>query len=96
MKEKEIEISNFSGEYHSGQMVNVVGQVSQGYRAAFFGYLLPFAVVFITLILGVSLTKNEGFAGLMSITVLVPYYAILYFFRNKIKRSFEFEISAIN
>jgi len=77
-------------------MVNVIGRISQGYRAAFFGYLLPFLVVFITLILGVSLTKNEGFSGLLSLAVLVPYYAILYLFRNKIKRSFDFEISSIN
>ncbi len=96
MKEKEIEISRFSGNYHSGQMVNVVGRISQGYRAAFYGYLLPFLVVFITLILGVSVTKSEGLAGLLSLAILIPYYAVLYFFRNRIKRSFEFEISAIN
>jgi sigma-E factor negative regulatory protein RseC len=96
MKEKEIEISHFSGNYHSGQMVNVVGRLSQGYRAAFYGYLLPFLVVFTTLILGVSVTKNEGLAGLLSLAILIPYYAVLYFFRNRIKRSFEFEISAIN
>lgn len=96
LKEKEIEISHFSGDYHPGQMVNVVGRISQGYRAAFYGYLLPFGVVFVTLILGVTLTKSEGFAGLLSLAVLVPYYTILYFFRNKIKRSFDFEISSIN
>lgn len=96
MKEKEIEIFHFSGDYQPGQMVNVAGRISQGYRAAFYGYLLPFTVVFATLILGVSLTKNEGFSGLLSLAVLVPYYAILFIFRNKIKRSFEFEISSIN
>ena len=96
LKEKEIEISHFSGDYHPGQMVNVVGSVSQGYRAAFYGYLLPFAVVFLTLILGFSLTKSEGFAGLLALAVLGPYYTILYFFKNKMKRSFNFEISPIN
>lgn len=96
MKEKEIEIYRFSGNYYPGQHVNVVGRTSQGYKAAFYGYLLPFILVFATLILGVSLTKNEAFAGLLSLAILIPYYAVLYFFRNKIKRSFEFEISAIN
>lgn len=96
LKEKEIEISHFSGKFHPGQMVNVVGHISQGYRAAFYGYLLPFFVVFITLIIVFSLTKNEGIAGLLSLAALGPYYIILYFFRNKIRRSFDFEISSIN
>lgn len=96
LKEKEIEISHFSGKFHPGQMVNVVGHISQGYRAAFYGYLLPFFVVFITLIIVFSLTKNEGIAGLLSLAALGPYYIILYFLRNKIRRSFDFEISSIN
>ena len=96
MKEKEIEIVRFSGEYHIGQHVNIVGQASQGYKAAFYGYVLPFILVFITLILTISLTQSEGLGGLLSLAILIPYYAALYFFRNKLKRSFEFEISANN
>lgn len=96
MKEKEIEIYRFSGQYHKGQQVNIVGRTSQGYKAALYGYFLPFLIVFGTLILVRSLTKSDGLAGLSSLAVLIPYYIILYFFRNKIKRSFEFEISATN
>lgn len=96
MKEKEIEIYHFSGKYHPGQHVNIVGRTSQGFKAAFYGYILPFIVVFTTLILSVSITNNEGLSGLLSLAILVPYYAALYIFRNKIKSSFEFEIAAIN
>ena len=96
LKEKEIEIIHFSGEYYPGQHVNIVGSTSQGYKAAFYGYVLPFIVVFTTLILSTSLIENEGFAGFLSLAILVPYYAALYFFRNKLKKSFEFEISATN
>lgn len=96
MKEKEIEIYNFSGDYHPGQHVNIVGRTSQGFKAAFYGYVLPFILVFTTLILSISLTNSEGIAGLLSLAILIPYYAALYFFRNRIKRSFEFEIAAIN
>lgn len=94
MKEKEIEIRHFSGDFHPGQRVNIVGQISQGYRAAFFGYLLPFLVVFITLISVFMITGREGTAGILSLAVLIPYYAILYFFREKIRSSFDFQISA--
>jgi sigma-E factor negative regulatory protein RseC len=96
MKEKEIDIYRFDGEYHQGQLVNIVGQTSQGYKAAFYGYVLPFIVVFTTLLVTISLTHNDGLSGLLSLAILIPYYAVLYFFRNNLKRSFEFEISAIN
>ncbi|HZL08950.1 MAG TPA: SoxR reducing system RseC family protein [Prolixibacteraceae bacterium] len=94
MEEKEIEITHFSGEYKPGQQVNIVGHTSQGYKAAFYGYLLPFLLVLITLLLGTSITKSDGLAGILSLAILIPYYLALYFFRNKIKRSFEFEIAA--
>ncbi len=96
MKEKEIEIYHFSGNYHPGQQVNIVGRTSQGFKAAFYGYILPFMLVFTTLIISVSISNNEGLSGLLSLAILIPYYAVLYFFRNKIKSSFEFEIAAIN
>jgi sigma-E factor negative regulatory protein RseC len=58
--------------------------------------MLPFILVFATLLIAVPLTQSEGLSGILSLAVLIPYYAALYFFRNKIKRSFEFKISAIN
>lgn len=96
MKEKEIEIYRFSGEYKPGQTVNILGKTSQGYKAMFYGYVVPFILVFVTLIVSLSVTQSEGLAGLLSLVVLVPYYVVLYLFRNRLKRSFEFEISAIN
>lgn len=96
MKEKEIEIQHFSGNYSPGQRVNVVGKTRQGTKAVFFGYLLPFLFVFATLILSISLTNNEALSGMLSLAILLPYYGALYLFRNKLKRSFEFEIAAIN
>ena len=96
MKEKEIEIVRFSGEYQVGQHVNIVGRSSQGIKAVFYGYLLPFLLVLATLLFSISFTKSEGMAGLISLAVLIPYYGALYFFRNNLKRSFEFEISAIH
>lgn len=94
LKEKEIEIIHFSGEYYPGQHVNIIGSTSQGYKAAFYGYVLPFVLVLATLLISISLTKSDGLAGLLSLAILIPYYTALYLFRNKLKQSFEFEISA--
>lgn len=95
MKDKEIEIVRFSGEYHEGQHVSVFGKTSQGFKALFFGYVLPFILVFITLVVFISITQNEGLSGLISLAVLMPYYIGLYFFRHKLKEMLEFEIKPI-
>lgn len=96
MKEKEIEITHFIGNYFPGQHVNIIGQQSQGYKAAFYGYLLPFLLVFGTLIISLILTHSDGLSGLLSLAILIPYYSFLYLFKNQFKNSFEFNISATN
>jgi len=96
LKEKEIEIVRFSGKYYVGQQVNIVGTPAQGLKAVFYGYLLPFLFVIATLLVSISYTSSEGLAGLLALAALIPYYGTLYFFRNELKSSFEFEISAIN
>lgn len=92
MQEKEIDIYHFNGDYQPGQLVNVVGKTKQGYKAVFYGYLLPFIFVFVTLIISGIFIKSEGLTGILSLSVLIPYYVVLYFFRNQLKNSFEFEI----
>lgn len=95
MKEKEIEINHFSGDFQLGQTVEIVGKTSQGFKALFYGYLLPFLLVMFTLILFTSLQFSEGVSGLVSLSILIPYYLILYLTRNKIRKSFEFEIKPL-
>lgn len=94
-KEKEIEINHFSGKFHVGQTVEVVGKTSQGFKALFYGYLLPFLLIMIVLITLTSLQFSEGISGLLSLSILIPYYLILYFTRNRIRKSFEFEIKPL-
>jgi len=91
-QEKEIEISNFSGTYSPGEEVTVLFRETQGFQALFYGYVLPFLVVFLTLIITYSLTNNEVLAGLMSLGILIPYYITLYFFRDFLKKVFKFEL----
>ena len=96
MKEKEIEITRFSGRYEIGEQVILTGKTSQGYKAIFYGYILPFVLVLVTLILAVNTIHSEGLSGLLALAILIPYFLTLSLFRNKLKKSFEFEISAIN
>lgn len=95
MKDKEIEIAHFSGDFHAGQYVQVIGKTSQGFKALFYGYLLPFVLLMTVLIVASAVTGHEGLSGLLALSALLPYYLVLYLFRNKLKRSFEFEIKPL-
>ena len=95
MTEKEIEIDHDQGEFQIGQQVWVTGKSSQGFKALFLAYLLPFILVMAVLIISTKLSVNEGLGGLLSLGILIPYYLILYLFRNRLKHSFDFEIGPI-
>ncbi len=95
MKDKEVEIRHFAGDYSIGQQVTIVGRKSQGFKALFFGYLLPFILLMTVLIIATSINISEGTSGLLAIGILVPYYLVLYFMRNRMSKSFEFEIKPI-
>ena len=92
LEQKNVEIINSGQNVKIGEKVNVVMQRSLGFKALFLAYVLPFFILIIILILVFSITHNEGISGLISVGILLPYYLSLYFFREKIKRSFSFEI----
>ncbi|MDX9882893.1 MAG: SoxR reducing system RseC family protein [Prolixibacteraceae bacterium] len=95
-KDKTVEIVRSSGLYHVGQQVVVIGRSSQGFKALFYGYVFPFVLVITTLFTSTSITGNEGVSGILSLSILVPYYFGLFLFRNKLKKAFEFEIKSIS
>jgi len=92
VQDKEIEITNFSKIYSPGQMVTVVFQQSQGFTAVIWSYVVPFILVFVTLIVAVSVTGNELIGGLVALAILVPYYITIYFSRHLLKKAFKFEV----
>lgn len=79
-------------DYKTGQNVNVKMKKSLGTKAVMLGYFFPFLLVLISLIVLINFVSSEGIAGLISIGLLVPYYTILYFFRNRLNKTFVFEI----
>ena len=93
----EIEVRNLevpsSGKlYQAGEKVLVVLQQSHGFRAVFLGYILPFLILLISLVILLKLTNNEALAGLLSISSLIPYYLILWLLRGQINESFKFRL----
>jgi sigma-E factor negative regulatory protein RseC len=91
-KEKQIVIENPGNRYNTGEKVDIILARSLGFKALFWGYVLPFLIVFFTLIISLSLTNREGFAGIAALLILVPYYLLLKLFNHRITREFVFKL----
>ena len=79
-------------DYKNGESIEVYFKQSLGFRALFLGYVLPFLILVISLITLMSITQNELLSGVISLMLLIPYYLILYFSKDKIKKTFAFSI----
>jgi sigma-E factor negative regulatory protein RseC len=93
MEEKIINVRIPEGkEYNVGESVIIVLSQSVGLKAVMLGYIYPFLVMFISLIIMVNITDNQGVAGLVSLGMLIPYYGVLYITRQYQKEVFDFRI----
>ena len=66
--------------------------IGQGNKAAVLAYLIPIILLLAVLFTCLGIGLGEGLSALISIAVLIPYYTILYFQRDKLKRRFEYRI----
>jgi sigma-E factor negative regulatory protein RseC len=92
MQEKTIEVFNHSGSYKVGDNVSVVMSPNLGYKAIILGYLLPFAVLLLVIIVMQMLTGNELVSGVTALASLVPYYILLSLFNKALHRTFNFQL----
>ncbi len=93
---KEEKIVEIQGIYSvaPGENVRVLMKQSSGFTAVLFGYVMPLVLVLAVLIILVSASVQELTAGIGSVAVLVPYYLIIYLFRNRINKKFTFTLKA--
>jgi len=90
--EKLIVIESPGNNYSKGDKVDIILARSLGFKALFLGYIFPFLTVFFTLVIVLSITKNEGLAGITALLILVPYYLLLKAFNHRITREFVFKL----
>ncbi|OYT12151.1 MAG: hypothetical protein B6I18_01655 [Bacteroidetes bacterium 4572_112] len=91
--EKIVEVVKPTNTSHKiGDMVTIVLNQSMGLKAVFLGYVAPFLVLLLTLIFMLALGFSEGIAGLTSLTMLAPYFLVLYIYKEKIKENFTFKL----
>ena len=95
MKEKSIDVIDYSNKYSVGEKVKLTYQESLGWFALILAYVLPFVLVLLVLFIATTITNNELISGLLSLAILPPYYIILFFFKGRLKKTFSFTIEKI-
>ena len=93
--DKYLRINAGSLKFNTGEKVRVILAQSLGFRALFLGYVLPFLLVLIVLLITSAMGVTELVAGLVSLSVLPPYYIGLKLFRGKLERQFSFYLQKI-
>ena len=94
--EKELDIKCDPLLFTPGQRVEVLLRATQGMNAIFLGYILPFIVLMAVMIVTSKLTQNEGIIGIAALTSLIPYYLVLFVFKNQIKKKFTYVVKPLN
>lgn len=92
VEEKTVKVYNDTlSDFSVGENVCVVMKQAKGFEALMWGYLLPFFILMLALLLSLNYT-SELIAGLLSLAVLIPYYIVLYLMKDRIQKRFTFEI----
>lgn len=74
-----------------GERVDITMVTHSGTIAVLLAYVLPFVILISSLFIS-SYYFSEGVSALISLLILVPYFLMLYFFRNRMKRYFRFTL----
>ena len=95
-KEQIIEIPDHTAQYAVGEKVEICGQINLGMEAVILAFVIPLILVVAGVAIGITLGCDESASGLISLLTLVPYYGVLYLFRDRLKRRFVFTIRKLN
>ena len=88
-KDKIIEVPDRSGRFRINEEVIICGQNSMGLQAVL-------VIVVGAIVIGTNLQWDETTSGLTGLSLLLPYYCILYLMRDKLKRRFIFTLKKLN
>lgn len=90
--ERIINVENSSQLFSVGEWVQVTMSRNMGNKAILLGYFIPFVLFLSTLLILSFFGFSDLLTGLVSLLILIPYFLILYIFRDKLRRTFSFSI----
>ncbi|MBT8205999.1 MAG: SoxR reducing system RseC family protein [Eudoraea sp.] len=91
---KEVEIIDSQETFKLNEPVKVILKKDLGQKAVFWAYIFPFLLMLLTLMTA-SMLFAEWIAGLLSLLILIPYFATVYALKNYFKRTFRISILRI-
>ncbi len=93
-KEKIVDIygANNVNLISKGDEVVVVASNAVAAKALLWAFGGPFVILVAVLFTLVTLGFDESLSAILSIAALIPYYLVLYFLRDKFKKSIRFSI----
>lgn len=92
-KEKVIEVlDGGASSYRVGEQVVVMADAAVGFLASLYAYLLPLFLMVATLVVVMAVCHSEALAALLSLGVLVPYYILLFLFRERLRNRLRFSL----
>ncbi|HAC21151.1 MAG TPA: Fis family transcriptional regulator [Porphyromonadaceae bacterium] len=95
-KDHYLTIVDTSKHFEVGETVTVIGEASAGLAASLLAYALPIVLILATLFGVAAAGLGDTWAALLALATLIPYYCVLYLFRNKLKKRFTFKIRKQN
>jgi sigma-E factor negative regulatory protein RseC len=92
-KEKVVDVCCDSvAAFSVGQAVTVTTTPGVAVRALLWGFGMPFVVLVAVLVVVLWLTGSEAKAAVGGLAALIPYYIVLWFFRNSMREQLAFAI----
>ena len=91
-EEKYLDVPLHGATYKHGDPVFVQVAHHLGFKAVLMGYVYPFLILMGVLMGMLAAGAQELRAGLVALLSIVPYYLLLYLFRNRLSKSFTFSI----
>lgn len=88
-------IGNMSAHYEVGDKVLVTLSSSMGFKAVIYAYGVPLVLLLVAMLVSSLCGLSELYVGLTGIGVVIFYYLVLAFFRNKLSRVFTFSIQKL-
>jgi sigma-E factor negative regulatory protein RseC len=90
--EKTVFVPNAGQDVQCGDKVNVMMKISMGMKAVLLAYFMPVIIVVAMLLFLLEAGTEELYAGIISLVSLVGYYFVIYLFRERLKKQFDFYI----
>lgn len=81
-----------SREHVVGDTVSILVSTALGMKAVWLGFGIPLMLLVVGMVVAASLFHNETTAALAGLSVLLPYYGVLWLMRPRLCQTFRFVI----